>query len=79
MRRPPRALGDGTKVFLVRYGVVTLKDVEDEATMEKIGWKVFRCVNESGLVVAEVVAKEEWCKGKGWSYGKFRFIDLIFP
>jgi hypothetical protein len=64
-------LSDGTKVFLVRYGVVTLKDVEDEAAMEKINFKVFRCVNESGLVIAEVVAKEKWCKKKGRSYGKF--------
>ena len=79
MQQPPCALGDGTKVFLVRYGVVTLKGVEDEAAMEKekVDWKVFRCVKESGVVVAEVVAKEKWCK-KGKSYGKFRFIDLIF-
>ena len=78
MQRPPCVLGDGTKIFLVRYGVVTLKDVEDEVVKGNVDWRVFRCVDESGIVVAEAVARAKWCKKKERSYGKFHLVDFIF-
>jgi hypothetical protein len=55
-----------------------LKDVEDEVMKGEVDWKVFQCVDESGILVAEVVARVKWCKKKEWSYGKYQLVDFIF-
>jgi len=61
IQQPLWDLRHGRRVYLPRYGVVRLLSVDEDTTK---GWRVFRCVDEDGSVLTEVVAREEWCQMK---------------
>jgi len=61
VEQPTVWLRQGCRVYLKMYGVITLIDLDGDRVP---GWKVFRCVDEDGLVLTEVVAREEWCQMK---------------
>jgi len=60
--RPLFLLSHGCRIYSRLYGTLTLVDTYGAGSSK---WRVFRCADEDGAVVAEIVAREEWCVPRG--------------
>jgi hypothetical protein len=64
--RPRPGLADGMEVYVAnpRLGVVTLKSTVPNQVGD---WRVFKCLDDRGIMVLVIVVKVEWCrKGPRW-------------